>query len=274
MNSMKPFELTILSSPGLKKSTKAIIFPELGEDAAGCKIIKNYLVAWVADGAPGPLIRDNVSKNFNESNEMAIGPLFGSRTLARSLGEAFFSITHSTIDRNDSPLELDEQAISELLRNKTRKLIARRLLQFTPILSKMDLPMHASGAVLLEWSASFLGVILNLKTQDGLAYIAGDCLGMILTTSDRILIGGNRTGRFFCRWKSTPEELREELFHVRLIKGKTNVMRFETVQEVVLMSDGVAAKKDLMNIKSIREIDYHCRSTEDDRTLVAIVFQE
>ncbi len=270
----KPFELTMLSSPGLKKSTRAMIFPELGEDAAGCKIVANHIIAWVADGAPGPIIQENALEGETLTLEelSSMGPQFGSRTLARLLGEAFVATIENLLPHQHSSRDFDEKAISKALMRETRQLIARRLLQFVPLLSKMDLPTDASGRLMLEWSASFLGVVLNLETLEGMAYSSGDCLGLILTETDRLIVGGNLMGRFFCRWKCTPDELKEELFHVKLIKGKTFLDHFKDTRQVALMSDGVAAKKELMNVTSVKDIDVHCRSTEDDRTIITIIF--
>ncbi len=277
MHATRSYELTILTVPGTRKSSQETAFPELGEDAAGAKVIRNHVIAWVADGAPGPVLQEPIyDENGNFIDQFnPVGPQFGSRTLARCLGEAFTEAVREQLVIHGRPLAgFNEKEISKRVMNSVRRLMARRLLQFVPFLAKMDLPRDASGSYMLEWSASFIGTVISLEDASALIYSTGDCLAFVITEKEKSILGGNLVGRFFCRWKCTPEELREELYHMKIIKGKTTFAQVAHVHQLALMSDGVASKKDLIHIQDVTEIDKFCRSTDDDRTLLLVILDE
>ncbi len=275
MNGIKSFQLTILTVPGARKSIRRVDFPELGEDAAGTSVIKDHIIAWVADGAPGPLIQNLTKKeDTTEQKKYKHTPVelsFGARTLAKFLGEAFVSTIECHLNKKYSLMDLNDFFLSESMNSITRKLVAKRLLLFVPLLARMDLPQDASGNYMLEWSASFLGFAINLRTRRGILYSAGDCLSLSICDNKRTVYGGDSKGRFFCRWKSSPMELKNELFQIKIIKGKSNYIQLENVRQIALMTDGVASKKDLSNVTDVKDIDKHCRNTDDDRTLLTLI---
>ena len=110
---MNNFRINVFSSPGLRKDTE---YRELGEDAVGFLYEGNQVILWLADGAPGAeIVIDE-------------GASFGSRLLARYIGECFEETAFK--NKNIEPKEVFAKSLENVkskLNDKFEGIIGEKL---------------------------------------------------------------------------------------------------------------------------------------------------
>jgi len=247
------FEVKILAAPGNRKE---IGRQELAEDVAGFAFHNKYAIFWIADGAPGAEIR---SEDY-----------FGSRIIARYIGESFKEVTKNAIRR----MRLEEEGYYENIFKETLDILKQKIerkMRGEDILNylkeKADkLPKdHAENCYLLNWSVSFIAAIVNLESFKGVILTAGDCICVWRGEKYEII---KRHGRIFVEWRAPANEI--HIFNIKTAE-KHDFVKIDKIREIALMSDGVASKYDIEriikrgNISIIEEIS---KKTDDDKTLI------
>lgn len=245
---MNNFRVNVFSSPGLRKDTE---YRELGEDAVGFLYEDNQVILWLADGAPGAeIVIDD-------------GSSFGSRSLARYIGECFEETAFE--NKNIEPKEVFAKSlenVKSMLNDKFEGIFdyLREKKDKLPICQDNEKEFYK-----LDWSVSFVGGIIDAETMKGCIISAGDCLSILLEDKTRLIT--NKDGRIFVSWKS-PKEM--ESFEIEMVENST-VHNVNTINGIILMSDGVASPGDFSDLsfddiwKKSKTIS---KKTDDDKTLL------
>jgi len=212
----------------------------------------NYVILWLADGAPGTEI-----VIYGESS-------FGSRSLARYIGECFeeTALKNKNVEPKEvfvkflenvkSGLEDKFEDIFDYLREKKDKL-------------PTCLDDNEKEFYKLDWSVSFVGGIIDTETMKGCIISAGDCLGIV--SEDELMRITNKEGRIFVNWKS-PENM--ESFEIEMIENSI-VHEVNNVNGIILMSDGVASLEDFDDLcfeDILKKSKTISKKTDDDKTLL------
>jgi len=249
---LKKIRINVFSSPGLRKDPKDP--KELGEDAVGFLYEGNHVILWLADGAPGTeIVIDGESS-------------FGSRSLARYIGECFEETASALKNKNVEPKEVFAKSLEKvksMLEDKFEDI-------FDYLREKKDklptcLDDNEKEFYQLDWSVSFVGGIIDAETTNGCIISAGDCLGIV--SEDELMHITNKDGRIFVYWKS-PENM--ESFEIEMIK-KSIVHEVNNVNGIILMSDGVASLEDFDDLSFediLKKSKTLSKKTDDDKTLL------
>jgi len=257
------FEVKILAAPGNRKEIRR---QELAEDVAGFAFHNKYAIFWIADGAPGAEIRSKKRKRLKRKTK---NDYFGSRIIARYMGEGFKEVTKNAIRRMRLEEEYYEnifkEALDTLKQKIERKMREEDILNY--LKEKADkLPKdHAENCYLLNWSVSFIAAIVNLESFKGVILTSGDCICVWRGEKYEII---ERHGRIFVKWRAPANEIHR--FNIKIAE-KHDFVKIDKIKEIALMSDGVASKYDVEriikrgNISIIEEIS---KKTDDDKTLI------
>lgn len=295
---MKSFEVQMFASPGIRKDERDE--QELGEDATGFVVKNNYVVLWVADGAPGTNIRTGANIKLEGLN-------FNSRVLAKYLGSSFETValkdeipenialkdeTSENITLKDETHEnvalKDEMSITsskeyfyeifyeefkcELQRELSNylELLCKRLKQNKESIPCELLVKRTIGEEIFyefELSGTFVGVILDIEKKACYTMSIGDSVAVV---NDKVIT--DQSNRVFAVWRV------KESFDSSTIKVITKKPNFEIIHDVnsiILMSDGVIDYNEIVQKLGNRDADviwnelkFMNNKTDDDKTAV------
>jgi hypothetical protein len=268
---MCAFKVQMFSSPGIRKDKQDD--QEFSEDATGFIIIDNYVILWVADGAPGTNI------GFEGLN-------FNSKVLAKCMGECFESVA---LKDKIPKTQLDEAFVKEFiyeLHNKLSTLLksVHECLKQRKDVVNLDeiLEIKMIGkekTYSLTWSTTFVGVIIDIKNKICYTMSVGDCFVLVNenTASELNIITGE-SNRLFIEW-SMKKSL--DSFNIELVKHHPHIEKINNINSIILMSDGVINYNEIdrkfkhKNIENIwDELKLMNNKTDDDKTAVFFKIME
>jgi hypothetical protein len=167
---MSGFKVQMLTTPGVRKDQQDD--QELGEDATGFLVKDDYVVLWVADGAPGTKVG---FKGYN----------FGSRVLAKYMGEAFETVALKSY----TPGNPFDDAFLDEFTAELRKQLSTRLSNIHTQLSQLKDQVDLDDALEvkfdgnqksygLTWTATFVGALVDMKNNVCYTMSIGDCIAL------------------------------------------------------------------------------------------------
>ena len=167
---MSGFKVQMLTTPGVRKDQQDD--QELGEDATGFLVKDDYVVLWVADGAPGTKVG---FKGYN----------FGSRVLAKYMGEAFETVALKSY----TPGNPFDDAFLDEFETELRKQLSTRLSNIHTQLSQLKDQVDLDDALEvkfdgnqksygLTWTATFVGALVDMKNNVCYTMSIGDCIAL------------------------------------------------------------------------------------------------
>ncbi len=292
------FDIEILCSPAQRISGDPGGPQPLAEDVVGIKFIPpNFLMGFVADGAPGTILKINTNKeNENSLNGETIDKqliIFGSREMAKLIGKkVFFKCALDMInDKNGIGEEWKENftnKFKEYLEKESRK-------TFEPFLE--DIPpekftLGPNDERFIQFQVSFVGFLLDLNSSKLFLFMPGDtkaCIGIRAEKHENAKYSPvNIANPIFLKIIKTSHKnleagiIEEPSPIFRPMINNPTIKIEKNVSGIMLMSDGVINNKifkekctnsnsfyELCN--SLKELDFR---SADDKALLIVSLEE
>jgi hypothetical protein len=260
---MKPYGIQMFSSPGIRKDERNN--QEMAEDATGFIVKNNYIVLWVADGAPGSNIRTQAElKGLN----------FNSRVLAKYLGTCFesiafkYGIPKAPLDEafyEEFKVEVQKELFTHL------EIIREYLKQKRNQINLDSLPtqtVDGEECYSFEWGAAFAAAIIDLENETCSTMSIGDCFAVI---NDKIVM--DKSNRLFVDWFITKGF--EASKPVDFVTNTPHFDKVEDMKSVILMSDGNLNENEFVKKFANKDADAAWdelkninSTTDDDKTAI------